>query len=153
MTASMLVAKLKGFLNGVECELPADEAARIALAEHSAGQARALVAAEDVVLPLRVLADLETVARDAAGYRASATERCHYLDRQARLLHDIIDATGDDASRWIAQDAEDRADNARYMAQVDAELNATPPPPARAITPWPHPTTTAMLAARAKARK
>ncbi|MFG2918147.1 hypothetical protein ACGF0D_35340 [Kitasatospora sp. NPDC048298] len=80
MTASMLVAELKGFLNGVECELPADEAARTPLAKYAAGQARALVAAEGLVLPLRVLGrpgrvSVETLPGRAPEIRTPARKR------------------------------------------------------------------------------
>ncbi|MFJ1936635.1 hypothetical protein ACIOGZ_28735 [Kitasatospora sp. NPDC088160] len=88
------------------------------------------------------------MARDAAGYRRGTTERCDYLDRQAKVLHDIVDVIDDESSRWIAQDAEDRADRARETAEIDTRFDATPPPPARTVTPWPHPTTTAMIQAR-----
>ncbi|MFD9061144.1 hypothetical protein ACFVZ3_06440 [Kitasatospora purpeofusca] len=105
----MLVAELKGFLNRIECELPTSEAARSALGEGAVEQALALVAAENAVLPQPVLTDLEGVARDAAGYRLGTTaERCGYLERQAKLLHDIVDATGDTGSDWIADDATGR---------------------------------------------
>ncbi|MFJ3221616.1 hypothetical protein ACIPLC_37595 [Kitasatospora sp. NPDC086801] len=64
----MLVAELKGFLNRIECELPADDAEHIRLGECAVEQPLALVAVENVVLPPAVLADLEQVARDSAGW-------------------------------------------------------------------------------------
>jgi hypothetical protein len=31
--------------------------------------------------------------------------RLHYLDKRADLLHRLVDATGDESSRYLAQDA------------------------------------------------
>ncbi|WP_043478153.1 hypothetical protein [Kitasatospora sp. MBT66] len=148
----MLVSRIRWLLNSAEGELvPAHR--QVAYGDDLAERVSEILAAENAVLRLGVLGALDAVVRDAARYRADQVDRCDYLDRQAKVLHDLIDATGDEDSRWIAQDAEERADRARQAAETDARLNATPPPAPRTVTPWPHPTTTAMIAARAKARK
>ncbi|WP_435260606.1 hypothetical protein [Streptomyces sp. 1222.5] len=36
-------------------------------------------------------------------------QRLAYLERRATLLHRLVDATGDESFRYVAQDAEDRA--------------------------------------------
>ena len=57
--------------------------------------------------------------------------RLAYLGRLAALLHRLVDATGDEASRYPAQDAEDRADRAWSVAGVLAEECGDPPPAPR----------------------
>ncbi|WP_424863999.1 hypothetical protein [Streptomyces sp. MMS24-I29] len=56
---------------------------------------------------------------DAENYAvADVGGRLGYLDRRAALLHRLVDATGDEASRYLAQDAEDRADRVRSVAEA-----------------------------------
>lgn len=62
----------------------------------------------------------------------SDDDRClAYLDRRATLLHRLVDATGGEASRYLAQDAEDRADRARSVAEALARECGDPPPAPR----------------------
>lgn len=53
--------------------------------------------------PYRVLGAAENV------FVADDVERVQYLWDRAALLHHAVDLVGDEGLRWIAQDAEDRA--------------------------------------------
>ncbi|MEV6995648.1 hypothetical protein AB0N87_42080 [Streptomyces sp. NPDC093228] len=54
---------------------------------------------------------------DAEHYAwGTSDQRLAYLERRAKLLHRLVDATGDESSRYLAQDAEDRAAAARAGA-------------------------------------
>lgn len=59
--------------------------------------------------------------------------RLHYLDKRASLLHRLVDATGDEASRYLAQDAEDRARDARAAAEAMAAECGDPRPSPRTV--------------------
>ncbi|MDQ0994785.1 hypothetical protein [Streptomyces sp. V3I7] len=62
---------------------------------------------------------------------AGADARLHYLDKRA-ALHRLVDATGYESSRYLAQDAEDRAADARAADEAMArECSAPPPKPGR----------------------
>ncbi|MEN8655517.1 hypothetical protein ABCR94_34335 [Streptomyces sp. 21So2-11] len=66
--------------------------------------------------------------------------RLHYLDKRASLFHRLVDATGDEASRYLAQDAEDRARDARAAAEAmaaDAVIPGPRPAPCEAQRDWP----------------
>lgn len=54
-----------------------------------------------------------------------------YLDRRAALLHRLVDALGDETSRYLAQDAEDRAERARSAAEALARECGDPAPAPR----------------------
>ncbi|MCM3809243.1 hypothetical protein ND808_25770 [Streptomyces sp. DR7-3] len=47
--------------------------------------------------------------RGRAPPSATSDQRLAYLDRRAKLPHRLVDAIGDESSRDLAQDAEDRA--------------------------------------------
>lgn len=49
---------------------------------------------------------------------ACDASRLHYLDTRASLLHRLVDATGFESKRYLAQDAEDRARDARAAAEA-----------------------------------
>ena len=53
----------------------------------------------------------------------SVEEELAYLDRRARLLHRLVDVLGDEQSRYLAQDADDRAERARRVAQAERDLD------------------------------
>lgn len=53
----------------------------------------------------------------------SVEEKLAYLDRRARLLHRLVDVLGDEQSRYLAQDADDRAERARRVAQAERDLD------------------------------
>ncbi|GHD52371.1 hypothetical protein [Streptomyces galbus] len=38
----------------------------------------------------------------------TSDQQLAYLERRAKLLHRLVDVTGDEPSRYLAQDAEDR---------------------------------------------
>lgn len=61
---------------------------------------------------------------------AGADARLHYLDKRAALLHRLVDATGYESARYLAQDAEDRAADSRAAAVALArECGDRPPRP------------------------
>lgn len=61
---------------------------------------------------------------------ASDGARLHYLDKRASLLHRLVDATGYESSRYLAEDAEGRARDARAAAEeLAAECGDLRPPP------------------------
>jgi hypothetical protein len=63
---------------------------------------------------------------------AGADARLHYLDKRAALLHRLVDATGYESSRYLAQD-EDRAADARAGAEALARECGDPPPRPRQV--------------------
>ncbi|MEV4182670.1 hypothetical protein AB0J28_14655 [Streptosporangium canum] len=75
------------------------------------------------------MAELVSLLNDAEHYaRATLDKRLAYLERRAELLHWIVDVTGDESSRYLAQDAEDRADDQRARAAALAKRCGAPPP-------------------------
>ncbi|MFE1190125.1 hypothetical protein [[Kitasatospora] papulosa] len=64
---------------------------------------------------------------------ASDDARLHYLDKRASLLHRLVDATGYESSRYLAQDAEDRARDARAGAEALATECGDPRPAPRSV--------------------
>ncbi|MER8114678.1 hypothetical protein [Streptomyces sp. NPDC094031] len=52
--------------------------------------------------------------------------RLDYLERRAVLLHRLVDAIGDEPSRYLAQDAEDRAEDLRARAEAMARECGAP---------------------------
>lgn len=64
---------------------------------------------------------------------ASDAARLHYLDKRAALLHRLVDATGFESSRYLAQDTEDRARAARAAAEAMAAECGDPRPAPRAV--------------------
>ncbi|MER6599729.1 hypothetical protein ACWDBC_08350 [Streptomyces parvus] len=80
-----------------------------------------------------LVAELVGLLNDAEHYvLGTPDERLAYLDRRAKLLHRLVDATGDESSRYLAQDAEDRADGARAGAEALAAECGDPAPAPRA---------------------
>ncbi|MFG2783846.1 hypothetical protein ACGFY7_39195 [Streptomyces prunicolor] len=59
--------------------------------------------------------------------------RLYYLDKRASLLHRLVDATGYEKSRYLAQDAEHGAADARAAAEAMARERGTPPPRPRLV--------------------
>ncbi|MBX4178401.1 hypothetical protein [Streptomyces geysiriensis] len=79
-----------------------------------------------------LVAELVGLLNDAEHYaRATSDERLAYLDRRAKLLHRLVDATGDESSRYLAQDAEDRASGVRAGAEALAAECGDPMPAPR----------------------
>ncbi|MDG9709642.1 hypothetical protein [Streptomyces sp. DH10] len=84
-----------------------------------------------------LVAELVGVLNDAEHYvgpGSGVDSRLAYLDRRAALLHRIVDALGDEASRYLAQDAEDRAQDARSRAEIMAQECGDPAPAPTAVT-------------------
>lgn len=52
------------------------------------------------------------------GPGSTPDRRLDYLGRRAALLHQLVDALGDESSRYLAQDAEDRVEDARARADA-----------------------------------
>ncbi|MEV0282364.1 hypothetical protein AB0I22_39230 [Streptomyces sp. NPDC050610] len=63
--------------------------------------------------------------------RSTTDSRLDCLERRAALLHRLVDAVGDESSRYLAQDAEDRAENVRARAEAMARECGDPPPAPR----------------------
>lgn len=81
-----------------------------------------------------LVAELVGLLNDAEHYnsrRSTTDSRLDYLDRRAALLHRLVDAVGDESSRYLAQDAEDRARDFRARAEVMARECGVPPPAPR----------------------
>ncbi|WP_329449323.1 glycerol-3-phosphate dehydrogenase/oxidase (plasmid) [Streptomyces sp. NBC_01426] len=81
-----------------------------------------------------LVAELVGLLNDAEHYnsRKSTTDsRLDYLERRTALLHRLVDAVGDESSRYLAQDAEDRAEDLRAMASALARECGYPPPAPR----------------------
>ncbi|MGW7244511.1 hypothetical protein [Streptomyces sp. NPDC054804] len=69
-----------------------------------------------------LVAEIVGLLNDAENYTVADVDgRLAYLDRRAALLHQLVDALRDESSRYLAQDAEDRADRARSVAEDLAE--------------------------------
>lgn len=64
---------------------------------------------------------------------ASDAARLHYLDTRASLLHRLVDATGYESLRYLAQGADDRARDARAAAEALAAECGDPRPEPRAV--------------------
>ncbi|MFJ4648205.1 hypothetical protein ACIP6Q_32405 [Streptomyces bobili] len=63
-----------------------------------------------------LVAEMVGLLNDAEHYADPGSDsRLAYLDRRAALLHRLVDALGDETSRYLGQDAEDRADRARSV--------------------------------------
>lgn len=83
-----------------------------------------------------LVAEVVGLLSDAEHYntRHSTTDsRLDYLERQAALLDRLVDTIGDESSRYLAQDAEDRAEDLRARAEPMAREcgDPRPPPPRR----------------------
>ncbi|MFF3730856.1 hypothetical protein ACFYXM_11170 [Streptomyces sp. NPDC002476] len=81
-----------------------------------------------------LVAELVGLLSDAEHYnsrRSTTDSRLDYLERRAALLHRLVDAVGDESSRYLAQDAEDRAEDARARAEAMARECGDPPPAPR----------------------
>ncbi|SFO12565.1 hypothetical protein SAMN04487980_106911 [Streptomyces sp. cf124] len=69
-----------------------------------------------------LVAEMVGLLNDAEHYAwGTEDERLAYLERRAKLLHRLVDATGDESSRYLAQDADDRATAARAGAEALAD--------------------------------
>lgn len=83
-----------------------------------------------------LVAELVGLLNDAEHYSGPGStpdSRLDYLERRAALLHRLVDATGDESSRYLAQDAEDRAEDVRARSEALAvECGDPPPAPRRA---------------------
>ncbi|MFE4056709.1 hypothetical protein ACFXP3_10495 [Streptomyces sp. NPDC059096] len=81
-----------------------------------------------------LVAELVGLLNDAEHYSGpgfTPDGRLDYLERRAVLLHRLVDAVGDESSRYLAQDAEDRAEDVRAGAEALARECGDPPPPPR----------------------
>ncbi|MFD5191031.1 hypothetical protein ACFWMU_23245 [Streptomyces sp. NPDC058357] len=81
-----------------------------------------------------LIAELVGLLNDAEHYnsrRSTTDNRLDYLERRAALLHRLVDAVGDESSRYLAQDAEDRAEDLRDRAEAMARECGDPPPAPR----------------------
>ncbi|MDX3245401.1 hypothetical protein [Streptomyces sp. ME18-1-4] len=75
------------------------------------------------------LAALVGLLGDAEHYAwGTSDQRLAYPERRAKLLHRLVDATGDESSRYLAQDAEDRDAVARASAEALAAECGDPKP-------------------------
>jgi hypothetical protein len=81
-----------------------------------------------------LIVELVGLLNAAEHYLTAGDEaRLHYLDKRASLLHRVVDATGYEKSRYLAQDAEDRAADARSAAEALARECGDPPPRPRRV--------------------
>lgn len=82
-----------------------------------------------------LVAELVGLLGDAEHYdsrRGSTIDRrLDNLERRAALLQRLVNAIGDESSRYLAQDAEDRAEHLRAKAEAMARECGDPPPPPR----------------------
>ncbi|MEU2098715.1 hypothetical protein ACFWGE_21470 [Streptomyces bacillaris] len=81
-----------------------------------------------------LVAELVGLLNDAEHYSdpgSTSDSRLDYLDRRAALLHRLVDAVGDESSRYLAQDGEDRAEDVRAGAEALAQECGDPPPAPR----------------------
>ncbi|MFF2262121.1 hypothetical protein [Streptomyces albidoflavus] len=81
-----------------------------------------------------LVAELVGLMNDAEHYSgpgSTSDGRLGYLERRAALLHRLVDATGDESSRYLAQDAEDRAEDVRTRSEALAHECGDPPPAPR----------------------
>lgn len=78
-----------------------------------------------------LVAEMVGLLNDAEHYVwGTSDQRLAYLERWAKLLHRLVDATGDESSRYLAQDAEERAAAARAGAEaLAAECGDAKPAP------------------------
>ncbi|MFE7111151.1 hypothetical protein ACFU98_32260 [Streptomyces sp. NPDC057575] len=67
-------------------------------------------------------------AEDYNGPVSTPGSRLGYLERRATLLHRLVDAVGNESSRYLAQNAENRAENVRARASALARECGDPPP-------------------------
>jgi hypothetical protein len=80
--------------------------------------------------------DVVALLNDAEHYaHAPLNERLAYLERRAQVLHQLVDASGDESSRYLAQDAEDRALDTRQRAEALATHCGDPQPAPPTTTP------------------
>ncbi|OIK28313.1 hypothetical protein [Streptomyces malaysiense] len=83
-----------------------------------------------------LVAELVGLLNDAEHYDGPGStpdSRLAYVDRRAALLHRLVDALGDESSRYLAQDAEDRAEDVRAEAEALARECGDPPPAPRQL--------------------
>lgn len=81
-----------------------------------------------------LVAEMVGLLNDAEHYSGPGStpdSRLDYLERRAALLHRLVDATGDESSRYLAQDAEDRAEDVRARSEALARECGDPPPAPR----------------------
>lgn len=77
-----------------------------------------------------LVAEMVGLLGDAEHYAwGTGDQRLAYLERRAKLLHRLVDVTGDESSR--SQDAEDRATAARAGAEALAAECGDPKPAPR----------------------
>jgi hypothetical protein len=81
-----------------------------------------------------LVAELVGLLNDAEHYSGpgfSPASRLDYLERRAALLHRLVDALGDESSRYLAQNAEDRAEDTRAADEALAREFGDPAPAPR----------------------
>ncbi|MFF2426913.1 hypothetical protein [Streptomyces mirabilis] len=81
-----------------------------------------------------LVAELVGLVNDAEHYNGPGStpdSRLDHLDRRAALLHRLVDGVGDESSRYLAQDAEDRAEDVRARADALVRECGDPPPASR----------------------
>ncbi|MEV0494447.1 hypothetical protein [Streptomyces atratus] len=81
-----------------------------------------------------LVAELVGLLNDAEHYDGPGStpdSRLAYVDCRAALLHRLVDALGDESSRYLALDAEDRAEDVRARADALARECGDPPPAPR----------------------
>ncbi|MYR39685.1 hypothetical protein GTX14_31610 [Streptomyces sp. SID4944] len=81
-----------------------------------------------------LVAELVGLLNDAEHYNgpgSTSGSRLDYLERRAALLHRLVGAVGEESSRYLAQDAEDRAEDVRAGAEALARECGDPPPAPR----------------------
>jgi len=88
--------------------------------------------AEEQAADRFLVAEIVGLLNDAEYYPwGTSDQRLAYLERRAKLLHRLVDVTGDESSRYLAQDAEDRAAAARAGAEALAAECGDPKPAPR----------------------
>ncbi|MYV47136.1 hypothetical protein [Streptomyces sp. SID2888] len=83
-----------------------------------------------------LVAELVRLLNDAEHYDGpgfTPDSRLDCLNRRAALLHRLVDALGDESSRYLAQDAEDCAEDVRAGADALARECGDPPPAPRQL--------------------
>ncbi|GHA51660.1 hypothetical protein GCM10010345_65260 [Streptomyces canarius] len=79
-----------------------------------------------------LLAEMVGLLNDAEHYAwGTSDQHLAYLERRAKLLHRLVDVTGDESSRYLAQDADDRSAAARAGAAALAAECGDPKPAPR----------------------
>jgi hypothetical protein len=92
-----------------------------------------MTTADDKIVRLCVH-DVLSLLNDAEHYGSSTTDQqLAYLERRADLLHRIVDATGDESSRYLACDAGDRAQDRRQRLEALAVHCGDPAPPSEVV--------------------